>query len=81
MKNLTIKSLHCNHQIADPGDDDVIILVQADAGPPSRYPIIGVNGMNHSDETDWTLNSAYGRNSFNFSEIIIDQSLGSRWSN
>ena len=71
MKNLTINSVHCNHQIADPGDDDVIILVQTDAGPPSRYPIIGVNGMNHSDETDLTLNSTYGRNSFNFSETIM----------
>lgn len=71
MKNLTINSVHCNHQIADPGDDDVIILVQVDAGPPFRYPIIGVNGMNHSSETDWTLNSSYGRNSFDFSETIM----------
>ncbi len=49
MKKITINTIHCEHQITDPGDDDLFILVQLDGAPPVRHKIIGTYSMEKGD--------------------------------
>jgi len=43
---LLITEINCVHVGGSSNNDDVEILVQCDAGPPSKYPVIGSHSMN-----------------------------------
>ncbi len=47
MFKLSITEINCVHVGGSSQDDDVEILVQPDAGPPSKYPVIGSHSMNN----------------------------------
>ncbi len=50
MYKLEITSIYCNQKGGDASHDDVMILVQTDASPPSRFPIFSSQGGVHQVE-------------------------------
>ncbi len=54
---LEITQIHCHSKGGSAPHDDVMILVQVDAGPPVRYPIFGAHSMKSGD--NWQPGSVY----------------------
>lgn len=46
---MTITNITCNNPSSAIQDDNVFLLIQADAGPPVRYPPIGTERMGSGD--------------------------------
>ncbi|MBV0911697.1 hypothetical protein [Anianabacter salinae] len=54
---MTITNITCNNPCSGIQDDDVFLLIQADGGPPARYPAVGTYSMGAG--TQWTLEGGY----------------------
>lgn len=57
MYKLEITEIQCIQKGGDADHDDLMILVQTDAGPPSRFPIFGSQPMSNGDT--WNPNAVY----------------------
>ncbi len=66
MKKISISSISCDHQITDPGDDDMFILVQLDGGAPIRHPLVGTYSMKKTTEKSFSpaVEFYYEKNAF-----------------
>lgn len=60
INKLTITKIHCKSKGGDAEYDDMMILVQTDAGPPVRFPLIGSKQMNTKDAyNNYAPNAVY----------------------
>ncbi len=57
MYKLSITEIKCVQVGGGSEDDNVQLLVQCDAGPPSKYPVIGSHSMNNTDILSLTGNT------------------------